>query len=699
MKPSKFRVAIIDHKSPYLIQVQKLGDENSATLGFFPKGAFEDFARKKQIIVAVDTHDECIGYLLYRFSYQKVIIIHLCVEKKHRKKDIAKKLVNFFKNITKEYEGIGLSCRRDYGLEKMWQGLGFIPVDERPGRGKKVKVITFWWYDHGHRTLFTISDEIKIRTKLAVLIDANTLFHLIGPNTPDNIESKALQADWLKDEIELCISREIFIEINRNTNLKEREKNRRFAQSFTLLETKHEIVEDISKKLRKLFSNSLSERDKSDIKHLSHAIAKSVQFFITQDVGLLKKSDRIANDFNINIIRPCNIVVQLDELRRISDYQPKRLSGTISSVRLVRYDDINILGDIFFSKSPREKKNQFEQTLHKFLSQPDIYETKTIENSNNDFIALFTFERTEDKVLNIPLLRVRQSVLSRTLSEHIILDAVLTSSLEKRIFTKVTDQYISPEIIESLIKNYFFFCKDFWTRLNISGVIEFEKLSKIFQSLNSSFPKYKKFIVDKIKEIRLLSMNLPIHNLIKLEKSLWPLKINDLNLPCFIIPIKPIWAMHLFDKDLASQDLFGAKFELIINRENIYYRSERPKVLEAPARILWYVSYNRHINGSKQLRACSSLDQVLIEKPKELFKNFKNLGIYEWKDIYNISKKNINNKIMALKFSNTELLKNPIHWDELKDILFMEIGRKAPIQSPIKVSSSCFFNIYKMGTL
>lgn len=692
------KVFAIDHKSPYLAQVKKLGDENSATLGFFPNGAFDDFASRKQIIIALDSQNKCIGYLLYRISYGRVIIIHLCVSINYRKKGIAQALVNFLKNNTKKYEGIGLSCRRDYSLEKMWQKFGFIPLSERPGRGKKDKTLTYWWYDHGHPTLFTIADEKKIQSKLAVVLDANTFFHLKGHDTPYNTESKALQADWLEDEIELCLTKELFNEINRNIDPEEREKNRRFAHFFTILETKYEIVEAISKNLKKYFKKPLSKRDKSDIRHLSHAIAKNVQFFITQDDGLLKQSDKIYNDFNLNIIRPCNLIIQLDELRRIIDYQPKRLAGTISSIRLVKNEDINKLVEIFFSKSPKEKKSQFRKTLHNFLSQPDIYETKTIIDSNNNFIALITCGRGDEKVLDIPLIRVRQNSLSKTLSEHLILEAVLTSSMEKRFFIKVSDQYISPEIIESLIKNYFYYSDNFWTKLSISGAKKLKNLIKEFQSLNTSFPKYNKFIYELIKNIKLLSLNLSTYNLLKFEKTLWPLKIIDLNIPCFIIPIKPSWAMHLFDKHLASQDLFGAMFKLVINRENIYYRSKKPQVLKAPARILWYVSHDKNIKGSKQLRACSYLDQVFIEKPKELFKLFKNLGIYEWKDIYKIAKGNINNQIMAFKFCTTELFSNPLNWEELKNILFEEIDRKSPIQSPVEISNSCFFRIYNLGT-
>ena len=61
----------IDEKSPHLAAIQRLWRDNSATLGFFPEGAFIDYAAKRMILGAVNHLGECIGYLLYRISGMK----------------------------------------------------------------------------------------------------------------------------------------------------------------------------------------------------------------------------------------------------------------------------------------------------------------------------------------------------------------------------------------------------------------------------------------------------------------------------------------------------------------------------------------------------------------------------------------------------------------------------------------------------
>ena len=77
----KVEVLEIDETSPHLIAVKDLWRANKATLGFLPDGAFNEYASKRMILVALNPDGECVGYLLYRLSGMRVIIAHLCVRK------------------------------------------------------------------------------------------------------------------------------------------------------------------------------------------------------------------------------------------------------------------------------------------------------------------------------------------------------------------------------------------------------------------------------------------------------------------------------------------------------------------------------------------------------------------------------------------------------------------------------------------
>ena len=48
---------------------------------------------------------------------------------------------------------------------------------------------------------------------------------------------------------------------------------------------------------------------------------------------------------------------------------------------------------------------------------------------------------------------------------------------------------------------------------------------------------------------------------------------------------------------------------------------------------------------------------------------------------------------MAVKFSNTEIFKNPVSLDKIHEIL----ESKAQIQSPRLVTNEAFFKIYSLG--
>jgi ribosomal protein S18 acetylase RimI-like enzyme len=136
---AEIRIETIDHHLHHLEAVIALGRANAKTLGAMPKGGFVDYAVKRHIIVALSSQNECIGYLMYRVAYQRASIVHLCIDKAWRGKHIAQMLVNKLIQTTRDLHGIRLSCRRDYGLDRMWSSFGFIARTDKPGRSKDGK--------------------------------------------------------------------------------------------------------------------------------------------------------------------------------------------------------------------------------------------------------------------------------------------------------------------------------------------------------------------------------------------------------------------------------------------------------------------------------------------------------------------------------------------------------------------------------
>src|ERR1041385_389888 len=360
----------IDHTSEYLPAVKALGSANSHTLGFFPEGAFDDHAQRKQVIVALDDDQTFLGYLLYRISHDRATIVHLCVEPNIRAHGIASQLFGYFRESVKDLRGIGLHCRRDYEASKLWPKLGFVAQYDKPGRGKNRTDLTFWWYDNGHPTLFTDAIAEQVKSKICAAIDANVFFDLYDPNRIGHVESSSLQADWLSDSLQLCVTDEILNDINRSPNEDERQRERELVKTFITLHCEQTRLLTVAEELKNIFSRKLTQRDESDRWHLARAIASNTQFFITRDQPLLDSAAQVYDKFGVTVLRPTDLIIHLDELRRESDYAPQRLAGTLSEIRLVQSGQEKTLTERFQAAALGEKRSNFTAHLRNILSDP-----------------------------------------------------------------------------------------------------------------------------------------------------------------------------------------------------------------------------------------------------------------------------------------------------------------------------------------
>jgi hypothetical protein len=103
---------------------------------------------------------------------------------------------------------------------------------------------------------------------------------------------------------------------------------------------------------------------------------------------------------------------------------------------------------------------------------------------------------------------------------------------------------------------------------------------------------------------------------------------------------------------------------------------------------------DRGYTGISAVRACSRFDEVVIAKPKELYRRFRNLGIYEWKNVLDVAHNKLDNDIMAIRFTDTELFKNPISLKKLQEVL----DKKITVQGAFYVSKGDFAKLYTLGT-
>ena len=409
---------------------------------------------------------------------------------------------------------------------------------------------------------------------------------------------------------------------------------------------------------------------------------------------MLERGNDVYEKFGIQLLQPSDLILMQDELLRGDDYAPSRLAGSQIRVEKVRSQQGERLIEKFLS-SQVETKGSFNKKLQAVLSNASTIETFVVEDSMGEEHGLIAYSRQFDGQIVVPIFRVGQSKISQYIAKYLVNNLVLKASMENRNIIKIEDTYLPQKILLVLRESGFLKLQNCWAKITLQDVLNAAELrEKLSDGIWPDF--LNEPMVELVSTLNSSPSQIALQ---EIERSLWPLKIEEIDTPVFIVPIRPEWAMHLFDVDVASQDLFGSEPSLILNAENVYYRSSTPKVLSAPGRVLWYVSAgNKRYQRLMYIKACSYLDDVEIGKPKQLFSKYKNLGIYKWKDVYNeVAASDLDKDIMAFKFSKTELFKHPIHLSQLQEIWKTDGKTFNNAVAPLLISKEHFFTIYNLG--
>lgn len=689
------QIEFINENNSFLPDVMSLGRKYSSTLGFMPEGGFIEHAQKGCIIIAYNEFG-FIGYLMFRIVTRKsrISIVHLCVKEEFRGQKVTTLLLDkLIKKHEQLFAGVSLSCRSDFSnATNLWQKYGFICKGKVRSRSADEKYLFKWWYDFNKADLFSLSDANS--TNIKALLDANIIIKLRDVETEHepSHDPRPLLADWLVSEVDYYYAPELLNEITRDSNNKRADKTRTYITNFIEARFNMEECKNYAQELKQII-NDKSKNDRSDRIQLASSIAAEIPYFITLDQGILDSKIEIEKEFDLKIFTPQQFIIEIDGLFNKNDYAPVKLMGvTFHTINQVSNSELENCIDKFLMNSCSEKKADFKNTVLASVSKINSCKIKEIK-VDNEIIAFFAYEYYNEYML-IPFIRVANNEYRDTLFMQLITDFIKKAIKKglKRIC--INEKYLSENKISIIEKMGFDFVCNEWRKEIIHKIIDSNELLKENIELEASHLFEALQTVCLIEDTSNNKQNL----LLKIERKLFPLKFLDLNIPCYIVPIKPYWAGQLFEQNISNATLFGAEPNKIWNRENIYYRSVRPIDEKFPARILWYVSNDKNSSRKMAITATSYLDEVMVDLPKKLFQKNKRYGIYIWEDIYKLCHQDITEKIKTLKFSDTEVFENPIPFTQINQILLRN-GRKAnTFASPVKVESSIFNEIYQLGT-
>ncbi len=660
---------------------------NARRLGFFPKGAFEQHAKLKQIIVALDRDGNCLDYLLYRLARDRASITHLCVDESARRFGVSRRLVDQLKKETKSRQGIGLYCRSDWEAAEIWPKFGFEAVNSKVGRGKDGAELIFWWFSHGHRDLFSSTSEPD-PVRQRVVIDANVFYDLHFRDTFESEDSKALLADWVQSSIELVITKELSNEITNAPSGDQRKASRAKTTLYKQLPVDDSAFQQICSELRTHFPETPTDRDKADQRQVAYAIAGGAQFMVTRDRTLIERCDPLYQSHGLTVLQPAELINHLDSVERENDYRPARIEG--SRLKNAKLKGAAIDAAVTAFKLPTERSGEFRQILHHCLSQPRTVDVQLISDYADAYVLLGVTDRSESKTVDVPVLRLRKHPLATTMFRNFIRSCLAASAAEGRSVVSVSEPNLSK--LERGILSEFGFvdCGNALVKLTLQVIGSLEDLRDAVDKLplTPAWQQAKEHSVTALTAARDLQA---ASEIVAVERHLWPAKIVHTEIPTFIVSIQPKWAQHFFDVDLGSQMLFGLRDDLHLGVEGVYFRKAKNNNLVPPGRILWYVSQGDR-EGSMSVKACSHLEEVVVGYPKDLFRRFQRLGVFQWSDILGVAGGKLDSDIVAFRFRMTERFKHPVGADDLKKFQI-----RFPLMTSRKISSSQFALIYKKG--
>ena len=656
--------------------VDRLMKANVATLGFLPHEALLDYLEKGRALGAKRSDGSLAAYMLFANRRTDVRVAHLCVDQEIRGKGLARRLMERLATESRNQGllSLELHCRRDFQANAMWEKLEFIPWGEKPGRASSGTTLTLW------RRELAQSDQMQLvfdgagHGEIDVVMDAQVVFDL---ETPDDdgpaVPSKALLSDFLADELNLRITDETLVEIDRDGNDERRNRSRQQALRF------HQQVPYDDQSFRRLNTAleqvlpTASDNDLSDIKQLAKAAASNATHFATRDGKLLSRSEVINELTGLRVRSPAHIIVEINE-RVVRIQGAERISGSDVEWRVLSTSELRTFESGMFLRE-RERKHHFEQILDVHLSKPRSSTCEVLRFADAT-AAIRVLSVDDGKVLKVHLGRVTHRAHDRLVEPYFVMALVLKAA-QTGAEVIVVDQ---DEVSHGLAPHY----RDFGfvehegslVRFCIPAVLRRDEVLSRMESLRPGSSTV--FAGTDSGE---------------LERRCSPLCLADFEQSFLIVPIRPGHAVNIVDFMGSADDLFGGDPSRLLRPDNVYYRSARAfRNLEPPTRILWYVSDDGLIAGS------SHLDCVEIGPAKDIFRKHQKRGTLDRKAVVQIANGDPEGEVMALSFSSTHPFSNRVSLDGIRGI-YSDLGdgtQFLPI-SIRTVSAEIFQELFRRG--
>ncbi|MET7453758.1 GNAT family N-acetyltransferase [Streptomyces sp. NPDC005574] len=659
------------------------GDRYTRTLGLLTPPAYRKAAEDGGLLAAVEA-DEVLGYALFGLPKRsaRIRLAHLCVAEEQRGRGIARRLVEGIAERYPERLGIKAKCRRDYNLSGMWRSLGFVPDGEVRGRGRDGEILDGWWLDLGHPDLFA---EMESDALLVVTVDHRVFADLRGlADMADADESRALEAGWMADLVELAYTPQLVHEIRDLPDTAERQHQRVALTGLRKLSPDLAAVDERSRELLRAATQAMPDLTvdaglQFRLRYVAETSCAGLQVLATRDPLLSRLADVAWEVARVRVVSPSTVTLHVDELRQAQVYRPADLMGTeFRSGEVAPGVEDELVA--FFHQSGGDDGAAFAERLRSLNEGGVAWRRELLRDGQGRPVALYAWA-LDGRTLVVPVLRTAGHPLEQTLARQLLF-------LIKRLgrdcgaeIIRIIDPYPSESARSAAGDDGFFEHDGRLVALLVNVCGRAAEVEAVAGGLA------RELTVDTTE----LRAGMPAELAAVVERAWWPAKVIDSKLPSFLVPIKPRWSTELFNVPamlIPRSDVLG------ISREHVYYRSSGRRGESVPARLLWYVSEGNSPGEGQMVVGSSRLDEVLIDTPDTLFSKFEHLGVYGRAEVQEAA--DASGRAMALRFSDTEIFPKSVTLRRLTS-LTKGLGLPLSLISLSKISSELFQAVYEEG--
>jgi GNAT superfamily N-acetyltransferase len=311
-----------ERTSVHLDALRAAADANRDALGFFAASVYDEFAHDGSLYVL----ERCAagnayyaGHLLFSCAYPRAHVLQMFVLPEHRRSGHATKLLSFLKESLTKLSFISIYARVAEDLQdanRFWEQQKFYVQRDVQGGVTKNRRILIRSHELPSPQLFPLSGiDSENPLGLAVpssadiplfLLDLNVLFDVMPRRLRHTEATSLFQAERMNG-CRLAISNEIKHELERTAESGRTDPMAAYIGTFpsfplsdgvesqTLLSDLAELV---------FPRTTLTEADKSDLRHLATAIERDLVGFITSDGRILTAATAIRQRYKVQVVSP-----------------------------------------------------------------------------------------------------------------------------------------------------------------------------------------------------------------------------------------------------------------------------------------------------------------------------------------------------------------------------------------------------------